>query len=136
MLSKYKKKSRDLDASIAQTETETKKRLAKEAARLLGRILPSKSEYEHERSLQIVATKGVVQLFNAVADFQTSVVKESAKEQREKTVARTAMINAVGHDKNTGAVGFGNVIEKIKSTHRKWSVLEDADSEGDIQLGE
>jgi len=47
---------------------------------------------EHERGLQIVATKGVVQLFNAVAEFQTSVVKEQIKVERDKKTARTAMI--------------------------------------------
>lgn len=79
----------------------------------MGRTLPTKAEFEHERTLQIIATKGVVQLFNAVAEFQTSVVREQIKEDREKKQARSAMIQSVGNDKNTGAVGFGNLIDKI-----------------------
>ena len=35
----------------------------------MGRVIPTKADTEHERGLQIVATKGVVQLFNAVAEF-------------------------------------------------------------------
>ncbi len=51
VLSKYKKKSRDLDSQIATEEAEVKKRHAKEQARLLGRVLPTKAEAEHEREL-------------------------------------------------------------------------------------
>ena len=82
----------------------------------MGRLLPTKADNEHERNLQIIATKGVVQLFNAVAEYQTSVVKEQLVEAKEKRNARTAVINATGNDKNTGAVGFGNIISKINST--------------------
>lgn len=60
VLSKYKKKTRDLDTQIAAEEVEKKKKYAKEQARLMGRMLPTKAEDEHERELQIVATKGVV----------------------------------------------------------------------------
>lgn len=75
-LLKYKKKARDLDEKLAQEDADHKKRILKEQRRLMGRLLPTKSEIEHERSLQIIATRGVVQLFNAVAEYQTSVVKE------------------------------------------------------------
>ena len=103
----------------------------------MGRVIPTKAEMEHERTLQIVATKGVVQLFNAVAEFQTSVVKEQIKTERDKKIARTSMIQSVGTDKNTGAVGFGNIIAKIQSKQRKWAVLEDeASGDEEIKLGE
>ena len=103
----------------------------------MGRVIPTKAEMEHERTLQIVATKGVVQLFNAVAEFQTSVVKEQMKTERDKKIARTSMIQSVGTDKNTGAVGFGNIIDKIQSKQRKWAVLEDeASGDEEIKLGE
>lgn len=59
-LVKYKKKARDVDEKIAADEAETKKRLLKEQRRLMGRLLPTKADNEHERSLQIIATKGVV----------------------------------------------------------------------------
>lgn len=42
----------------------------------MGRLLPTKAEAEYERELQIVATKGVVQLFNAVAEFQGQLTRE------------------------------------------------------------
>lgn len=58
-----------MDAKIAQEEADNKKRLLKEQRRLMGRLLPTKGENEHERALQIIATKGVVQLFNAVAEY-------------------------------------------------------------------
>ena len=69
MLAKYKKKERVIEeAKVAEDEAH-KKRLLKEKQRLMGRRIPTKDENEHERDLQIIATKGVVQLFNAVADF-------------------------------------------------------------------
>ncbi len=72
-----------------------------------------------------------------MAEYQTSVVKEQITEDREKKSARTAVINATGNDKNTGAIGFNNIIGKIQDKKRKWAVLEDeASDDGDIKLGE
>jgi Rrp15p len=59
-LVKYKKKVRDLDDKLAKEDAENKKRLLKEQRRLMGRIMPTKADNEYERSLQIIATKGVV----------------------------------------------------------------------------
>ena len=59
-LLKYKKKARDLDEKLALEDADHKKRILKEQRRLLGRLLPTKADNEHERSLQIIATKGVV----------------------------------------------------------------------------
>ena len=50
-LVKYKKKARDIDDKIAKDEAETKKRLLKEQRRLMGRMIPTKGEAEHERNL-------------------------------------------------------------------------------------
>ena len=50
----------------------------------MGRRIPTKDDMEGERNLAIVATKGVVQLFNAVAEFQNSVLKEAATEEKTK----------------------------------------------------
>ena len=69
VLVKYKKKERDIEERKAEEDAELKKRQAKERQRLMGRRLPTKDDNEHERELQIIATKGVVQLFNAVAEF-------------------------------------------------------------------
>jgi hypothetical protein len=38
----------------------------------MGRHIPTVDDEEQERELQIIAAKGVVQLFNTVAEFQTS----------------------------------------------------------------
>lgn len=92
VLTKYKKKERDLNATLAEEEAETKKRHLKEQMRLMGRAIPNKHDDERERSLQIIATKGVVQLFNAVAEYQTSAQKDSIHEQKVKTENRTAHI--------------------------------------------
>ena len=50
-LFKYKKKARDLDEKLAQEDADHKKRILKEQRRLLGRLLPTKADTEHERSL-------------------------------------------------------------------------------------
>lgn len=55
-----------------------------------------------------------------MAEYQTSAQKEAIREQKEKTEARTAAIEATGNDKNTGAIGFGSLVDKIKSKQRKW----------------
>ncbi len=50
-LVKYKKKARDIDEKIAKDDAETKKRFLKEQRRLMGRLIPTKAEAEHERTL-------------------------------------------------------------------------------------
>ena len=81
----------------------------------MGRRMPTKEDYERERGLQIIATKGVIQLFNAVTDFQQSMSKEAFKEEKEKRQVKQEKIDEYGKDKNTGAVGFSSqsMIEKI-----------------------
>ena len=114
-LSKYKKKTRELDARKEQEEEAQKRRQQKEQRRLMGRLLPTKAEVEYERELQIIATKGVVQLFNAVAEYQGQLTREINQEEREKKEKRMEVINSTGADKNQKGVGFGSVIEKIQS---------------------
>ena len=36
----------------------------------MGRSIPDAKEEEYERELQVIATKGVIQLFNTVSEFQ------------------------------------------------------------------
>ena len=107
----------------------------------MGRRIPmkgDKDQEERERRLAIIATKGVVQLFNAVAEFQTSVQKEADEDERYKKKLYQEKIADVGKDKNTGAVGFNSqaLIEKIQSTQKKWKVLESdsEDEEGNIKV--
>ena len=104
----------------------------------MGRRIPTKDDAEKERELAIIATRGVVQLFNAVAEFQNSVEREADKEEREKRRIQQEKIQEVGKDKQTGAVGFNSMalIEKIQSTQRKWKVLESdsEDLDGNIKV--
>ena len=104
----------------------------------MGRRIPTKDDAEKERELAIIATRGVVQLFNAVAEFQNSVEKEAEKDDRQKRRIAQEKIQEVGKDKNTGAVGFNSMalIEKIQSTQRKWKVLESdsEDIDGNIKV--
>ena len=104
----------------------------------MGRRIPTKDDAEKERELAIIATRGVVQLFNAVAEFQNSVEREAEKDERQKRRIQQEKIQEVGKDKNTGAVGFNSMalIEKIQSTQRKWKVLESdsEDLDGNIKV--
>ena len=81
----------------------------------MGRRIPTKDDAEKERNLAIIATRGVVQLFNAVAEFQTQVTREAAKDDLEKKRIYREKIDEVGKDKQTGAVGFNSrqLIDKI-----------------------
>lgn len=138
ILAKYKKKARDLDEAKAKEEVERKKAAVKEKQRLMGRRIPTKEDAEKERSLAIVATKGVVQLFNAVAEFQTSVTKEANQDLLAKKKIAAEKIQDVGKDKQPGMVSFNSqaMIEKIQSTQRKWKVLESdsEDIDGNIKI--
>lgn len=138
ILAKYKKKSRDLAEQKAKEDSEKRKAALKERQRLMGRRIPTKEDAERERELAIIATKGVVQLFNAVAEFQSSVSKEAAQEEREKKKMKADLIQSVGADKKTGAVGFNSqaLIDKIQSTQKKWKVLESdsEDLDGNIKV--
>ena len=107
-MAKYKKKARDLDAAKAVEDAEKKKSNLKEKQRLMGRRIPTRDDAEKERSLAIIATRGVVSLFNAVAEFQTSVEKEHAKDDLLKKRTYHEKVQAVGQDKSTGAVGFNS----------------------------
>ena len=106
----------------------------------MGRRIPTKQDAERERHLAIVATRGVVQLFNAVQEFQTQVSKEAAKDDLAKKKIYQEKIAEVGKDKQTGAVGFNSqaMIAKIQSTQRKWKVLESdsEDLDGNIKIAD
>ena len=104
----------------------------------MGRRIPTKEDAEQERSLAIIATRGVVQLFNAVAEFQTSVAREAMKDDLAKKQTYQEKIAEVGKDKQKGAVSFNSqaMIQKIQSTQRKWKVLESdsEDLDGNIKV--
>ena len=49
-----------------------------------GRALPKQGDDQRERELMRIATKGVVELFNTVAEFQTNAAKDVIAERRAK----------------------------------------------------
>lgn len=119
------KKRRKMQEKAAEKEKDRQRRKLHEKLRTMGRVVPSRDDMDHERELQIIATKGVVQLFNAVAEFQSDMTKEAVREDKEKRQRTAKMIASVGSDKRTGAANFNSIIEKINSKQRKWKVLED-----------
>lgn len=70
ILAKYKRPSKEVTEENKKEAELRKKRLEKEKIRLMGRHIPTGDDEEHERELAIVATRGVVQLFNTVSEFQ------------------------------------------------------------------
>lgn len=106
----------------------------------MGRHIPTAEDEAHERELQIVATKGVVQLFNTVSDFQLTQHKEAVQASLDQKAKTTKIINAVGSDKVTAGMPSSNerIIQQIQSRQQKWKVLEDdsEDDEGNIKIAE
>lgn len=133
-VSKRVQKNLEKKAKVIQEKAaDRKRRLLHEKLRTMGRVIPSRDDMDYERELQIIATKGVVQLFNAVAEFQADLTKEAVREDREKKQRTAKMIASVGSDKKVGGANFNNLIEKINSTQRKWKVLEDDEDGQDAE---
>lgn len=65
--------------TLRDKDKDRKRRLLQGKLRTMGRVIPSKDDLEKERELQIIATKGVVQLFNAVAEFQADLTKTAIR---------------------------------------------------------
>ena len=61
---------------------------------------------QYERELVLIATKGVVQLFNTVSEFQTNEQKQVMNEINEKNQKYSDMIQ------NTGAGHYQNTSNK------------------------
>ena len=60
ILAKYKRPSKEVSEEQRLEAEMRKKRAEKERIRLMGRHIPTAEDEEHERELQIIATKGVV----------------------------------------------------------------------------
>ena len=80
ILSKYKKPAAVAQAEKTKEDEEKEKRLRRDLQRAQGRKMPSKADEEHERNLVRIATKGVVELFNTVREFQSNTIKEAKQE--------------------------------------------------------
>ena len=68
------------------------KQQLKDKIRRQGRTMPKQGEEQHERSLMLIATKGVVQLFNSVSEFQTSEQKQAREELKAKNKKFSEMV--------------------------------------------
>ncbi len=104
----------------------------------MGRRIPTADDEEHERELQIIATRGVVQLFNTVSEFQLTQHKEAVQAQQEVKAKTAKLIQAVGTDKAHAPIVGSNerIISQIQSKQSKWKVLEDdsEDDDGNIKV--
>ena len=105
-----------------------------------GRVIPSRNEEQHERSLVLIATKGVVQLFNTVSDFQTTTKKEILKEEKQKNIRYAEMIQKTGENQYNNTSNKA-IIEKLQNKQSKWKVLDpenddesEIDSDGNIKI--
>jgi len=96
VLSKYKKPVTDLDLATLKEKEEQKKRREKEVKKQQGYHKPTKEDEERERELAIVATRGLVTLFNSVSEHQTVKLKENLKEQREQNDRRMDILGLKG----------------------------------------
>ncbi|XP_012538433.1 RRP15-like protein [Monomorium pharaonis] len=104
------------------------------------RVKPSITDREHERMLQKIATKGVVQLFNAVRQQQTEIKKklseagplERKREQVYKSIDKNTFLDVLmGGSKSipvNNAVKSEKPIEQTDNKgkdHKMWNVLRD-----------
>ncbi|XP_011052468.1 PREDICTED: RRP15-like protein isoform X2 [Acromyrmex echinatior] len=128
----------DIDkTSVTLNTAPTKSRITKNSG---IRIKPSITDREHERMLQKIATKGVVQLFNAVRQQQVEIKKklsqagplERKREQVFKNINKNAFLDILmGGSKS---IPIDNDVKSENSVmqtddknkdHKMWSVLRD-----------
>ena len=84
-----------------------------------------------------IATKGVVQLFNTVSEYQTDQQKAVVQEIHEKQEKYSKILSDMGKDQ----VNSSNkkIIEKLQNKKSSWSVLNgeeesEYDSDGNIKI--
>ena len=118
------------------------KKKEKETVRAQGRKIPQAGEADHERGLMTVATKGVVQLFNSVAEYQTNEQRQVREEIKLKNKKFSDMV------KQTGEGMYANtsnqsIVAKLQAKQSRWKVLNpeedqesDVDSDGNIKIAE
>ncbi|KYN33747.1 RRP15-like protein [Trachymyrmex septentrionalis] len=129
----------DIDnTSVTLNTASTKSRIIKNRGGI--RIKPSITDREHERMLQKIATKGVVQLFNAVKQQQVEIKTklsqagplERKREQVFKNIDKNAFLDILMGDSKSIPIDNDVKSEKpVKQTddknkdHKMWSVLRD-----------
>jgi len=123
----------NITANTAPTKSKVTKKIG-------IRVKPSITDREHERMLQKIATKGVVQLFNAVRQQQMEIKKklseagplERKREQVFKSIDKNAFLDVLmGGSKSIpvdNAVKSEKPVEQTNDKdqdHKMWSVLRD-----------
>ncbi|XP_018313992.1 RRP15-like protein isoform X1 [Mycetomoellerius zeteki] len=123
----------DIDKTSVTLKTATK-------SRIKIRIKPSITDREHERMLQKIATKGVVQLFNAVRQQQVEIKTklsqagplERKREQVFKNIDKNTFLDILmGGSKSIPIDNAVKSEKPVKQTddkdkdHKMWSVLRD-----------
>ena len=142
ILSKYKKPMTKADEAKLQEKKEKANRLLKEKQRIQGRNKPILGEEDHERSLMLIATKGVVQLFNTVSEFQASEQKQAQKELNDKNMKFSDAVLKTGEGQYKNSSNK-SIVEKLQAKPSRWRVLDpendgesDIDSDGNIKIEE
>ncbi|XP_077265285.1 RRP15-like protein [Temnothorax americanus] len=121
----------------ANTASSKSRRITKKSG---IRLKPSIADREHERMLQKIATKGVVQLFNAVRQQQMEIKKklsqagplERKREQVFKSIDKNSFLDVLMG--GTKSIPVDNAVKSEKPVgqtndkdkdHKMWSVLRD-----------
>jgi hypothetical protein len=133
ILSKNKRPFKLLEKEKKQTRETKVKHANNLKIRQQGRVYPSTSQNDYERTLQMIATKGVVRLFNAVAHQQTEIKKEYIKDEqlRQELVQKQLKVDDTKLNSND------TIVKKIMSQEKTWKVFEDEDemdAEGDQEF--
>eukprot|EP00347_Sterkiella_histriomuscorum_P018550 403345084 len=140
ILAKYKRPAKEVTEEKKRDNEVRQKKQEKERLRIMGRNIPTVEDEPRERELQIFATKGVVQLFNAVREFQDNQTKEAKDAINESKQRAVNILNQVGSDKINAGQPSSNqrIIEQLQSRQSRWKVLEDdsEDEEGNIKVVE
>ncbi|XP_064623022.1 RRP15-like protein isoform X2 [Lineus longissimus] len=104
--SKKKSEEEGADQNESSFQIKTAKQMKKQLWEEMGRVKPDITKKEHERNLQRIATRGVVQLFNAVKKQQKLI------EDRLKEAGSTTKKSKVLSSMTKGAF-----LDVLKNTH-------------------
>jgi hypothetical protein len=125
ILSKNLRPFKNLAKSLEEQKSKKEKLLTSEKLRKQGRVFPSLDENEYEKNLQMIATKGVVRLFNAVSHQQTEIKREHVKDEqlRKEFVSKKL-------EMDKGKVNSNDtIVRKIMEKEKRWKVFEDDENE-------
>lgn len=132
--SKLPQEDKDLKEPFLTAQELEEKKLMRKLWLEKGKVKPNALEKNHERELKMIATRGVVQLFNAVKRQQkmvnenlSSVSSERKKDMVIESMNKKSFINLLQNTKVDVSLGpTEKETPKAKEPERKiWSVLQD-----------